>query len=72
MIKVLFILLVIVFVFFSGCFQGVNEGNYINCPEEVGVFCTQEYTPVCGEDEQTYSNGCVACQTVTRYKEGAC
>ncbi|MEK6826793.1 MAG: hypothetical protein AABX90_04145 [Nanoarchaeota archaeon] len=49
-----------------------QNNNYIQCPEKTGEFCIQVYDPVCGEDSNTYSNSCVACQNVKRYKPGEC
>ena len=52
--------------------------NATACPRETGDICTSQYAPVCGQDGQTYSNSCVACQTmistnpITYYIEGAC
>ena len=46
------------------------------CTQEeiVAEACTREYAPVCGNDNQTHSNGCTACGTpgVYAYNYGAC
>lgn len=36
--------------------------------------CMQVYEPVCGDNERTYSNGCVACSdaAVSSYVDGEC
>ncbi len=50
-----------------------GEGpGFVDCPGETGEFCAAVYQPVCGDDGATYSNSCVACQNVKKYKEGEC
>ena len=65
--------LLIVLFFLSGCVNNsVPDADYTTCPDDVGTFCIEIYQPVCGDDLVTYSNSCKACQTVERYREGAC
>jgi len=68
--KILIILFFMGVILISGC--NGTQGNYLECPREIGDFCAQVYEPVCGDDGNTYSNGCVACQNVKNYKPGEC
>ena len=50
--------------------------NKVFCTEEQkqAEFCTLEYMPVCGNDNQTYGNACSACASgnIDNYIEGEC
>jgi hypothetical protein len=53
-----------------------NElSNIIYCTEEQkqAEFCTLEYMPVCGNDNNTYGNKCAACASgIDYYIDGEC
>jgi len=59
--------------------EGVKlNGTLLNFCSEVqrgpGIYCIQVYEPVCGSDNKTYSNSCIAClnSSVAYYTEGEC
>jgi hypothetical protein len=43
------------------------------CVEDAGCFCTQQYDPVCGENDHTFGNACMAgCAGVPVRHDGEC
>jgi hypothetical protein len=50
-------------------------GKDPNCVEQLNsdCICTMHYAPVCGCNDKTYGNACVAeCAGITNYTEGTC
>ncbi len=56
--------------------ENLNPGDAHYCTEEekAAQICTMDYTPVCGDDDITYGNGCGACASgkVDSYIMGEC
>jgi PBP1b-binding outer membrane lipoprotein LpoB len=77
--RIIFILFV--FILFTGCTEVIDEKEDIPegahvCTEQEkqAEMCTMEYAPVCGDNQETYSNGCMACSSgeIDYYLEGEC
>jgi hypothetical protein len=58
--------------FLSAC--GTEEATCIDQTKiNEEAICTMDYTPVCGCDNQTYSNACAAENSgITSWNDGAC
>lgn len=79
--KIIYLLLImLVLPLFSGCEKNTNNtwlsDSFIECTKEEkeNKNCNDVYTPVCGDDWQTYWNACSACSSekINSYKEWAC
>src|SRR5512135_2148615 len=64
-----FLLAIVAFAMF-GCLGSQPSGNGTN---QTGCVCTLEYNPVCGADNLTYGNPCMAaCSNMTIAHSGKC
>lgn len=55
-----------------GICKEINQNDWVLCPTPVGDVCITLYDPVCGSNQQTYSNSCAACKIVNSYQRGEC
>ncbi|HZB12982.1 MAG TPA: hypothetical protein VE467_08145 [Chryseolinea sp.] len=66
------ILLVMMVLVMFGCDESADLEA---CREDLKAdcFCTMQYTPVCGCNNKTYGNACVAgCHGISEFTPGAC
>jgi hypothetical protein len=68
--KLIYILPIALFAF--QCDKASDDQTNCTAIENADCICTQEYAPVCGCDDITYSNACGAECAGVEYTDGAC
>ena len=69
-----FVLVSVIVFSISGIAEETEKLKKIHCEKETPELCMTLYDPVCADDGETYSNGCVACtnEEIKWYTMGEC
>lgn len=66
--KLLGLILIVIAISFGSC-----EKNNCQAVSDPNCFCTEQYEPVCGCNNITYGNDCMAeCEGIYTYTAGPC
>lgn len=68
-----FYFLLLIFLVLISCRSAKNKLNCTATEPNPDCICTMQYEPVCGCNDITYSNPCMAaCHGITVYEKGEC